>query len=119
MRVLTFHPHFLTTNQWSTPSVAAGSVLSIIYGWPPLDSSMDPIVDDINGWVHKLAKEAMPGARLVELFPWMVYIPAALAPWKKWALGQEAEDGKMFQRYLAEMQESKEVGSVGLAVLLS
>lgn len=73
---------------------------------------MDPIVDSINNWVHKTAKEAVPGRRLVEIFPWMIHIPTVLAPWKKWALGQEVIDDQMFRKYLDEMPKNQEVSLI-------
>ena len=88
-------------------SSAASTVLSVIYGWPALDPSMDSVVQVINNWVDKTAREAVP-RHLVEIFPWMLHIPTALAPWKKWALQQRHEDRRLFQGFVEGMKDTTE-----------
>ncbi|KIP04732.1 hypothetical protein PHLGIDRAFT_75427 [Phlebiopsis gigantea 11061_1 CR5-6] len=86
---------------------AASTVLSVIYGWQALDPSMDSVMQVINNWVDKTAREAVP-RHLVEIFPWMLHIPTALAPWKKWALQQRHEDRRLFQGFVEGMKDTTE-----------
>ena len=51
-------------------------VLSINYDLPPIDSEDDPVVVGIADHVLRVLHEMQPGARLVEYFPWMRYIPS-------------------------------------------
>ncbi|KAH9163988.1 cytochrome P450 [Lactarius sanguifluus] len=53
-------------------------ILSINYYLPPVESEDDPVIVGIVNHVQRLE----PGARLVEYFPWMRYIPNKLAKWK-------------------------------------
>ena len=51
-------------------------MLSINYHFPPVDSEDDPIVVGVAKHVDRLLREMQPGARLVEFFTWMRYIPS-------------------------------------------
>jgi len=63
---------------------AATSVIaSIIYDTPTLKSESDPLVKDVNEFTARLTKAALPGAHLVESFPWLKYVPASYASLKK------------------------------------
>jgi hypothetical protein len=55
---------------------SASVVLSVVYGQPPLRSEENHTVDLIDDFGHRLARAAYPGAHLVEVFPWMQYIPS-------------------------------------------
>jgi len=51
-------------------------ILSINYHLPPIESPDDPVVVDTIKHVERLFHEMQLGARLVEYFPWMRYIPS-------------------------------------------
>jgi hypothetical protein len=55
---------------------AASMVMSVTYDTPPVISEMDSSVKDVNDFVARLTRAALPGAHLVEFFPWMMYIPS-------------------------------------------
>ena len=80
-------------------STAASTVLSAVYGWPPIESKDDPLVIRINDLVHRLAHAALPGVYLVEIFPVMKYLPTWMAPWKKWGLEWYKKDSEMFKGF--------------------
>ena len=81
----------LTTDVLNQPKVwldhahrsAASTITSVVYGTPPMTSKQDPLVKDVNDFVSCIASAAMPGAHLVEFFPWMINIPSSLAKWKR------------------------------------
>jgi len=50
--------------------------LSIIYGYPPIESEQDRTVELINDLGRRFTRAALPGAYLVEFFPWMRHIPS-------------------------------------------
>ena len=50
-------------------------ILSILYDYPTVISEHDTIIEEIDKYNKRTAYAAMPGNFLVELFPWMVYIP--------------------------------------------
>ena len=55
---------------------ASSIVLSVNYHLPPVASEDDPIVVALDNQVRRMSHEVKPGTRLVELFPWLRYIPS-------------------------------------------
>ena len=55
---------------------ASSIMLTVNYHFPPVDSDDDPTVVGVAKFVERTAHEMMPGARLVEIFTWMKYIPS-------------------------------------------
>ena len=51
-------------------------MLSINYHFPPVESEDDPVVVGVAKHVERVVHEMEPGARLVEFFTWMKYIPS-------------------------------------------
>jgi len=49
--------------------------MSILYDYPTLMSEHDTIIEEIDSYNKRVAYAAMPGNFLVDLFPWMMYIP--------------------------------------------
>jgi hypothetical protein len=49
--------------------------MSILYDYPTLENEHDETLTKIHAFIDRLAASAVPGAYLVELFPWMVHIP--------------------------------------------
>ena len=66
-------------------------MLSVVYDIPTVLSPADPTVTNINRFMDKGVEYAIPGNYLVELIPWMLYIPSSLAKWKR-----EAKEGYHF-----------------------
>ncbi|KAF8267197.1 cytochrome P450 [Lactarius quietus] len=59
-------------------------LLSIVYNHPPAESEDDPVVAGVANHILRIMHEVHPGMRLVELFPWMKYIPSwCFAKWKR------------------------------------
>ncbi|KDR81197.1 hypothetical protein GALMADRAFT_116228 [Galerina marginata CBS 339.88] len=77
----------------------ASSVLSAVYGWPPIESKDDPLVTRINDFAHRIVRAALPGAYLVEILPIMKHLPTWMAPWKKWGLEWYKKDSEMFEGF--------------------
>ena len=50
-------------------------MLSVNYHFPPVVSEDDPVVVGVVKHVERMMHEMQPGARLVEFFTWMRYIP--------------------------------------------
>ena len=55
---------------------ATSTMLSVVYGFPPIKSEQDHTVELINNLAQRLTRAALPGAHLVEFFPWMRHIPS-------------------------------------------
>jgi hypothetical protein len=55
---------------------SASMILSVVYGYPTITSEQDPTVDAINNFSRRLTSAALPGAHLVEFFPWMRHVPS-------------------------------------------
>ena len=58
---------------------SASATMSILYDYPTLEDGHDKTVTEINTFVERLSAAAAPGAHLVELLPWMIYIPERYA----------------------------------------
>ncbi|KAH9047990.1 cytochrome P450 [Lactarius deliciosus] len=80
-------------------------VLSINYHLPPVESEDDPVITRIVDHVLRVLHELEPGARLVEYFPWMRYIPNKLAKWKRDAQYWFIEDSLMYERLLGKVAD--------------
>ena len=55
---------------------ASSIMLTINYHFPPVESEDDPIVVGVTKHAERIVHELKPGARLVEFFNWMRYIPS-------------------------------------------
>ena len=55
---------------------AASIMFTVNYHFPPVESEEDPRVLGIADHLQRLRKEMQPGARLVEYFPWLRYVPS-------------------------------------------
>ncbi|KAH9015461.1 cytochrome P450 [Lactarius pseudohatsudake] len=78
-------------------------MLSVNYHSPPVDSAEDPVVVRIANHVERVLHEMQPGARLVEFFTWMRYIPSRFAKWKRDAEYWFVEDSLMFEGLLSKV----------------
>src|SRR6266404_5758575 len=54
---------------WST-------LLTINYHHPPVESENDPVVAGFANQILRIMHEVSPGSRLVELLPWLKYVPS-------------------------------------------
>ncbi|KAH8982495.1 cytochrome P450 [Lactarius akahatsu] len=78
-------------------------ILSINYRLPPVESEDDPVIIGIVDHVERLSHEVEPGARLVEYFPWMRYIPSRFAKWKRDAQYWFVQDSLRYERLLSKV----------------
>ncbi|KAI0265535.1 cytochrome P450 [Gloeopeniophorella convolvens] len=76
---------------------ATSLVLSVVYNQPTVKSVQDVGVRLVNDFTHRITRAAHPGAHLVELFPWMRYVPSRLAKWKRDAERGFIQDTLMFE----------------------
>lgn len=54
---------------------SASATMSILYDYPTLGTENDKTLKEIHGFNDRISEAAATGAYLVELFPWMMYIP--------------------------------------------
>jgi hypothetical protein len=54
----------------------ASIMFSVNYHFPPAESEDDPRVVGIATRLRRMQREMQPGARLVEYFPWLRYVPS-------------------------------------------
>ena len=55
--------------------LGASTILSILYDYPTLKSIHDPTLEEIEEYMLRTSRAAMPGTYFVDIFPWMMYIP--------------------------------------------
>ncbi|KAF8258902.1 cytochrome P450 [Lactarius quietus] len=78
-------------------------MLSINYYLPPVRSGDDPVVVGVVKHVERIMHEVQPGARLVEFFTWMRYIPSRFSKWKRDAEYWFVQDSLMFEGLLGKV----------------
>ncbi|KAH0835783.1 cytochrome P450 [Lanmaoa asiatica] len=89
---------------------AASAIMSMVYDEPPIISGNDESVGAVNDFVARLTRAALPGAHLVEFFPWMMYLPKILAPWRQKAEASYITDSAMFEGHFRGVQERMKKG---------
>ncbi|KAI9450882.1 cytochrome P450 [Lactarius psammicola] len=80
-------------------------MLSINYHLPPVETVNDPVIVGIVNHSRRVAQELRPGARLVEYFPWMRYIPSRFAKWKRDAQYWFIQDSLRYERLLGKVAD--------------
>ncbi|TCD61911.1 hypothetical protein EIP91_007725 [Steccherinum ochraceum] len=76
----------------------ASSTLSLCYAGPAIKDHKDSVVNSIDNFMHRLEQSARPGEYMVEIFPWLNYLPRALAPWKRVGSEMHEQDTELFTR---------------------
>ncbi|KAL0573549.1 hypothetical protein V5O48_008416 [Marasmius crinis-equi] len=89
---------------------ASSVVLSMVYSLPILESSNDPAIRRINEFVSRLTRASIPGAHLVESFPWMRYFPAFVSEWKRSSQAWYRRDTEFFKSLYAGVKDRMEKG---------
>ncbi|KAK7449178.1 hypothetical protein VKT23_013327 [Stygiomarasmius scandens] len=89
---------------------AASSVMSVVYATPPVEEN-DPSVKNVNDHVNRLTRANLPGAHFVQFIPWLRYVPASLAAWKRNALEWHAHDSRMFGSLLKTVRDDVAKGT--------
>lgn len=81
---------------------AASAVLSSVYGRDPLGPEADSMVARINDITHRLggAIPSLPGASLVQFFPFMRYLPEWMAEWKRKGVEWCKQDTDLLETFL-------------------
>jgi hypothetical protein len=66
-----------------TQRSSASTLLRLVYGKAPSQAKIDESVKLFEGFNLGLARAAMPGAYMVEMLPWLKYVPSMFAKWKR------------------------------------
>jgi hypothetical protein len=72
--------------------------MNAVYGWPRVGPEHKGIIARIHAHTAHIASAVVPGAYLVEIFPFMKHIPSWLARWKREGLDWHARETEMFQQ---------------------
>lgn len=83
---------------------AASTVLSAVYGWPPIDTSADALVERIDALTKRAVNASAPGAHLVEILPSMLCLPEWLAKWKREGREWFRKDSALFEGFFDEVE---------------
>ncbi|KAJ7834053.1 cytochrome P450, partial [Mycena olivaceomarginata] len=76
----------------------AASILAAVYAWPRAQSRDMAVINRIHAHTARIAGAVVPGAFLVEIFPWMNWFPSWMATWKRDGLEWHEQETKMFER---------------------
>ncbi|KAI0065155.1 cytochrome P450, partial [Artomyces pyxidatus] len=89
----------------------ASVIMSVSYDTPSILSKEDSAVRAIEDIVAHFERAALPGAHLVEFFPWMMHIPRRFAKWRREAERWFARDSAMFEGLYNRLLAVKEKGA--------
>ena len=79
-------------------------MLSIVYNISTVSSADDPTVTTLNRFNELFVEYTSPGKYLIEFFPWMLYIPASFAKWKREAREARHYFTKLFEGMVQDVQ---------------
>lgn len=85
-------------------------IVAVVYDKPAVKDAEDPSVRDVNAFVARLVRSALPGAHFVEFFTWMKHLPSWIAPWKREAETWHRRDGQMFEGLYLDVKERQAKG---------
>ncbi|KAJ7610296.1 cytochrome P450 [Mycena polygramma] len=88
----------------------ASSILAAVYAWPRKRSRDMTIINRIHAHTARIARAVVPGAFLVEVFPWMKWLPSWIAKWKRDGLKWHEEETKMFELLNGKVAEKMATG---------
>ncbi|KAJ7671941.1 cytochrome P450 [Mycena rosella] len=88
----------------------ASSILSAVYAWPRIGSKDMPIIHRIHAHTARISGAVVPGAFLVEIFPWMKRFPTWMAKWKRDGLEWHEQETQMFEKLNAAVAEDMATG---------
>ncbi|THV02577.1 cytochrome P450 [Dendrothele bispora CBS 962.96] len=89
---------------------SASTILSVVYGFPPIKRSEDPLIARIMEHMQRNVAAGTTGANLVEVFPILKYVPSWMAKWKRDAMRYYQEDTKFFEELLSYPQKALDDG---------
>ncbi|KAH9993744.1 cytochrome P450 [Russula vinacea] len=90
---------------------SASATMSILYDYPTLEDEHDKNLLGIYAFVDRMSAAVVPGAYLVELFHWMVHIPARFAKWKREGIERFEQHSAMFNGLLDTVSNDIAKGS--------
>lgn len=82
---------------------SAGLIFRIGFG--RILEEKDPLLDRIFHVVHTVERVASPGAYMVDTFPWMIYLPDWMAPFKRELKALHAEELDVMRTLLQDTRE--------------
>ncbi|KAJ7170774.1 cytochrome P450 [Mycena crocata] len=88
----------------------ATCILSAVYAWPRIGSKHMPVINRIHAHTARIAGAVVPGAFLVEIFPWMKRFPTWMAKWKRDGLAWHEKETEMFEKLNAGVNEDMATG---------
>ncbi|KAG6907102.1 hypothetical protein DXG01_010515 [Tephrocybe rancida] len=81
----------------------SSNILTATYGWPRLTDEHMPLVKRIHAHTAHLSNACIPGTSMVDLFPFLNYLPAWMAKFKRDALAWHQRESEMFEGFNADV----------------
>ena len=83
----------------------ASTLIGEIYGLAPNDSTLDSVAGRLHEFVRRISSALLPGAYLVEFFPFMQLFPSWMARWKRGGIQAYHEADHLFEALLRGVEE--------------
>ncbi|KAJ3558856.1 hypothetical protein NM688_g680 [Phlebia brevispora] len=90
---------------------AASMVLCGVYGWLSVDETATGFIQRITQLMKRITCACLPGAYLVEIFPFMLYLPAWTAKWKREGSKWYQHDTRMLEGVMADVGAKLRAGT--------
>lgn len=85
----------------------ASNILTAVYGRERLTPKDKPLITRIHAHTARIAGAVVPGAYLVEIFPFMKHFPTWMAKWKKDGLDWYKRETDMFEKLCDDIDTQK------------
>lgn len=81
------------------PRSASSNILTATYGWPRITEEHTDLVKRIHAHTDRLSNACIPGTSMVDIFPFLNYLPLSLAKFKRDAFEWHDRESRMFERF--------------------
>ena len=84
---------------------SASTLVGATYGFNPDSSSLGGVIALLRAFTDQITAALLPGAYLVEFLPWMLYLPAWMAKWKRDGIRAFHDADRLFESLLRDVEQ--------------
>ncbi|KAI0812768.1 cytochrome P450 [Irpex lacteus] len=91
--------------------IVVTSILSSVYGWPDIELE-SPFPQFFQALLDHVSSACLPGTYLVDTLPFLNYLPAWMAPWKREGLAWHDRHSQILEEFNAGVRKKMEMEDV-------
>lgn len=84
--------------------IVVTSILSSVYGWPDIELE-SPFPQFFQALLDHVSSACLPGTYLVDTLPFLNYLPAWMAPWKREGLAWHDRHSQILEEFNAGVRK--------------